>query len=51
MWRNFLANELDDHRGDSAGLEIEESDRACLDTVGVLRRFAEFRELSLQSRD
>ena len=46
---NLLAHEIDDHPEGSAGLEIEESDRACLGTLGVLPRFAEFRELAQQS--
>jgi len=46
---NLLAHEIDDHPEGSAGLEIEESDRACLETLGVLPRFAEFRELAQQS--
>ena len=46
---NLLAHEIDDHPEGSAGLEIEESDRACLETLGVLSRFAEFRELARQT--
>jgi HD-like signal output (HDOD) protein len=45
---NLLAHEMDDHPEDSAGLEIEESDRACLETLGVLPRFGEFREIAQQ---
>ncbi len=48
---DLLAHELD--RPQSAtGLEIEESDRACLETLGVLPNFAELRELAAaQTRD
>jgi HD-like signal output (HDOD) protein/CheY-like chemotaxis protein len=46
---DFLAHEMDDHPQGSSGLEIEESDRACLETLGVLSKFAEFRKLALQS--
>ena len=48
---NLLAYELDAHPQGSTGLEIEESDRACLEALGVLPRLAEFRELALQSRN
>jgi HD-like signal output (HDOD) protein len=46
---NLLAHEMDDHPKGLAGLELEESDRACLETLGVLSRFAEFRELARQT--
>ena len=46
---DLLAHELDAHPQGSTGLEIEESDRACLETLGVLSQFAEFRELALQT--
>jgi HD-like signal output (HDOD) protein len=45
---DLLAHEMDDHPEDSSGLEIEDSDRACLETLGVFSMFAEFRELALQ---
>ena len=48
---DLLACELDAHPQGSTGLEIEESDRACLEALGVLPRLAEFRELALQSRN
>lgn len=46
---DLLSHELEMHPEDSMGLEIEESDRACLDTLGILPRFPEFRALALQS--
>lgn len=46
---DLLADELEAHPRGSIGLEIEESDRACLETLGVLPRYAEFRELALQA--
>jgi HD-like signal output (HDOD) protein len=46
---DLLAHELDAHPQDLTGSELQESDRACLQTLGVLPRFAEFRELALQS--
>ncbi len=46
---DLLAHELDTHPHGSTGLEIEDSDRACLETLGLLPQFAEFRELALQS--
>jgi HD-like signal output (HDOD) protein/CheY-like chemotaxis protein len=46
---DLLAHELDAHPQDAAGLEIEESDRACLEKLGVLSRFAEFRAIAIQS--
>jgi HD-like signal output (HDOD) protein len=46
---DLLAHEMDDHPEGTTVLEIEESDRACLETLGVLSRLAEFRELARQS--
>lgn len=46
---DLLALELEAHPQDPAGLEIEESDRACLETLGVLSQFAEFRKLALET--
>jgi HD-like signal output (HDOD) protein len=43
---DLLAHELDVHPQDSTGSELAESDRACLETLGILHRFAEFRELA-----
>jgi HD-like signal output (HDOD) protein/CheY-like chemotaxis protein len=48
---NLLAHELDAHPQDSTGPELGESDRTCLETLGILPRLAEFRELARQSRD
>ncbi len=44
-----LTEELEAHPHGSRGLEIEENDRACLETLGVLPLFDQFRELALQS--
>jgi HD-like signal output (HDOD) protein/CheY-like chemotaxis protein len=46
---DLLAHELDAHPQGSTGVEIAESDRACLETLGILHRFSEFRELARQS--
>jgi HD-like signal output (HDOD) protein len=48
---DLLAHELDAHSQDSTGPELGESDRTCLETLGILPRLAEFRELARQSRD
>jgi HD-like signal output (HDOD) protein len=52
---DLLAHELDTHPQGQAGLKIRESDRACLETLGVLPQFGEFRRLAceaeLKSRD
>ena len=48
---DLLAHELDAHPQDSTGSELRESDRACLKTLGVFDRFAEFRELALEARN
>jgi HD-like signal output (HDOD) protein/CheY-like chemotaxis protein len=48
---DLLARELEAHPKDLAGSEIAESDRACLETLGVARQFAGFRQLALQIRD
>jgi len=48
---DLLAHELDAHPQDSTGSELGESDRACLETLGILHRFAEFRELAIQVRN
>jgi HD-like signal output (HDOD) protein/CheY-like chemotaxis protein len=47
---DLLAHELEAHPEGSAGCEIAESDRAYLETLGVLSRLDEFRELAAQSR-
>ena len=48
---DLLADELENHPQGSIGLEIAESDRACLEALGVLDRLPEFRELALESRN
>jgi putative nucleotidyltransferase with HDIG domain len=48
---DLLDHELEAHPLDSIGAEMEESDRANLEALGVLPKFAEFRELALQSRN
>jgi HD-like signal output (HDOD) protein/ActR/RegA family two-component response regulator len=47
---DLLAHELEDNPRGSTDLEIEESDRVCLEKLGILPRFADFRELALQIR-
>jgi HD-like signal output (HDOD) protein/CheY-like chemotaxis protein len=47
---DLLAHELDAHPQGSTGLEIKESDRACLETLGILPRLAEFRLLALETQ-
>jgi HD-like signal output (HDOD) protein/CheY-like chemotaxis protein len=44
---DLLAHELDAHPEDSTGSELRDSDRSCLETLGLLQRFAEFRELAV----
>jgi HD-like signal output (HDOD) protein len=46
---DILVHELEAQPRGLAGLEIEESVRATLETLGVLPRFAEFRALALQT--
>lgn len=48
---DLLDDELEAHPEGAMEIEIEESDRACLETLGVLPRYAEFRQLALQSRN
>jgi putative nucleotidyltransferase with HDIG domain len=45
-----LAHELEVHPNDAMGKELAEADRACLDELGVLSRWGEFRNLVLESR-
>ncbi len=47
---DLLAREMDAHPQDATGCELRESDRACLETFGILQRFPEFRQLATQSR-
>jgi HD-like signal output (HDOD) protein/CheY-like chemotaxis protein len=48
---DLLAHELDAPTRQSAPPDLKESDRACLETLGILPRLAEFRELAKQSRN
>jgi HD-like signal output (HDOD) protein len=48
---DLLADELEDHPQGSMGVEIAESDRTCLEALGVLAKFPELRELALLSRN
>ncbi len=45
---DLLAHALDAHPQDSQGFELPHSDRECLEELGMLHRFAEFRELAVQ---
>jgi HD-like signal output (HDOD) protein len=47
---DLLEDELTTHPEGAMEFEMAESDRACLETLGVLPRYAEFRQLALQSR-
>ena len=47
---DLLDEELEAHPQDETGHEIAESTRKCLETLGVLPRFTELRELALQAR-
>jgi len=46
---DLLAHELEVHPAGAVGKDIAEADRVCLETLGVLPRLDEFRELALQS--
>ena len=48
---DLLAGELEDDPQGSTGLEIAESDRACLEALGILAKLPEFRELARQSQN
>jgi HD-like signal output (HDOD) protein len=48
---DLFAHELEVHPQDRTGSELAESDRACLATLGIFDRYAEFRGLALESRD
>jgi putative nucleotidyltransferase with HDIG domain len=45
---DLLAHHLEDHPVDIEEVELDESDRACLDTLGALQQFSGFRECALQ---
>ena len=47
---SLLSHELDIHPQDLTGSELRESDRACLETLGILPQFPEFRRLALQCK-
>jgi len=44
---DLLAHELEDHPQGAIGAEIAESDRVCLESLGLLDKIPEFRELAL----
>jgi HD-like signal output (HDOD) protein len=44
----LLAYELQAHPQDANGAELREFDRTCLDKLGILSRFPEFRSLAIQ---
>jgi HD-like signal output (HDOD) protein/CheY-like chemotaxis protein len=48
---DLLDYELEVHPQDLTGNELASSDRACLETLGILPQFAEFRELALHCGD
>jgi len=48
---NLLAHELEAHPQDTTGLELDKGDRDCLETLGVMPRFAALRQLGLQTRN
>ncbi|HME32401.1 MAG TPA: HDOD domain-containing protein, partial [Terriglobales bacterium] len=48
---DVLDHELEAHPEDSTGSKLDETARTCLETLGILPRFAEFRELAIQGRD
>ncbi len=45
---NLLAEELETHHNGTKGLAIGEADRENLETLGVMPRFAEFREIAME---
>jgi HD-like signal output (HDOD) protein len=47
---DLLVHDLDAHPHGSADLDIDESDCLCLETLGLLPRLPEFRELAAESR-
>jgi HD-like signal output (HDOD) protein len=46
----LLAYELEAHPEDASGAELREFDRTCLEKLGLLPRFPEFRSLAIQAR-
>jgi HD-like signal output (HDOD) protein len=47
---DLLDEELETHPHDATGLQINQHDRTCLETLGILPRYSEFRELALHTR-
>lgn len=45
---DLLAHELETHPQDATGSELREEDRACLEELGILHRFSEFRALAAE---
>jgi HD-like signal output (HDOD) protein len=45
---SFLTSELEAHPKGTKGLEIKKADQDCFKELGVMSRFADFRELALQ---
>jgi HD-like signal output (HDOD) protein/CheY-like chemotaxis protein len=43
---DLLAHELDEHPNDASGEKLSAEDRACLESVGLANRFAEFRQMA-----
>jgi HD-like signal output (HDOD) protein len=48
---DLLENELGSHPKGPGVTELRESDRAALETLGILDRFAEFREIAVEARN
>src|SRR5271166_1198081 len=47
---DVLDHQLETHSEDATGSTLDEAERSCLETLGILPRFAEFRELAMQTR-
>jgi hypothetical protein len=47
---NLLDEELEAHPQGATEWEISEPDRTCLETLGILSQFSEFRERAVQAR-
>lgn len=48
---DLLTHELDVHPNDSTGSELAETHRNCLETLGILHQFSDFRKLAIQNRN
>jgi HD-like signal output (HDOD) protein len=46
---SLLAHELEDHPDDSTGTKLRETDRACLEALGIVHHYAEFHELAART--